>query len=1624
MHFFGAAIITLLTGFFINRFTEGQTKFILFAALLFSILFYIFLRLNSRQKKWYGFSLIVFFGLLYWGINSSVFQTWIVQKVANKLSKNLHTKVSIRHVDFQLFDKMLLEGALVLDKKNDTLLYAGTAKVNITDWFFFKDSISLKYVGLDDAIINLKRKDSVWNYQFLVDYFGGSKKKDTSKSALNLDLKIVELKRVKIWKQDEWAGQNMLTALNAMELHTDDFNTNRHIIKINTLTLDHPVFSQYNYPGLRPPYTPSKDSVFGLKVIAPGLQWNKDEWIFVIKDLEIKDGNFAIEKASDRLPLNDRFDGQHIVLSALNGSFKNVHIEKDTITANINLSTKDRSGFEIKKLSAAFKFTPQLMEFKNLDLITNRSHFKDYYAMRYKNFNTDMGDFMHAVKLEANLKQSEISSDDLAFFSPQSKTWKTNFSIAGNVSGTIDDIAAKKMIIKAGKENYLDGDISLRGLPDINETYINLHSNDLRTSYNQISNLIPKLRTITSPDLSTLGNIRYTGNFTGFINDFVLFGIFNTNLGTIAADMNMKFGTKGITSYSGLISTNSFDAGRFIHNDNLGNISFAGKIAGNGADANAIGISVDGNIKQVFFNGYNYQNIIAKGTLKKKVFEGLVSIDDPNIKVDGLVGNVNFSGKSPQFNFEASVAKLNLKNLKITNDDISLTGIFNLNFTGNNIDDFLGSAKLYNATLRDGDQKLSFDSLNINSTFAEGKKYLSIVTNELEANLAGNFKVLELQDAFQLFLNRYYPAYIKAPKKNLHDQNFSFNIKTKNIGDYIALFNKKLKGFDNSDISGDINLASNILNINVNTPSFAYNAINFNNVKFTGKGTFDSLSLAGNVGDVIINDSLHLPDTKILVTAHNDISDISIKTTASKTLNEADLSLQLQTLTDGFKLYFNPSSFVINNKKWTLEKGGELVLSKKLLSASEVKFVQDKQELIISTEPSGTGNSNDVVIDLKKINIGDIAPFVLKTPRLEGLLTGNIRITDPFKNLNAEFDTRIDEFRFENDSVGILKASGSYSSATGDLLAKAISDNLAYNFNADFAYKTKDSTNNQLKGTLNLNHSNIHILEKYLSTIFNNIQGNATGILMVSGLAKDAKLTGSIKLNDATLTVNYTRCRYIFENNSVLTFNKDEIDFGKLKIRDTLNNTASISGKLYHSFFTNFFFSDLEFKTNNPGKFVLLNTTLRDNKQFYGNVIGQAELSLNGPINDMRMFISGEPTDSSHIYLPTGETAESGKINYIEFIKFGREMQADLSTRQEANIKVDMALIANPFVKIDVILDETTKDIIKAQGSGRLNISAGTKDPLTIRGRYDVEQGQYTFNFQTFLKKPFTLQQGYIEWQGDPYLANLNVDAIYKAENVSMTGIPTVSGSSNATGDVDIIFKLRGTLKEPKPDFEFQLPFGNSLKSDPIANEYFKTRLQSDRNELNRQVTSLLLFNSFIPQQDGLLTASNTSSFVFRSVGQILSATLSSSLNNWLQKLLKTDNVNLYTKINTSDFSFNGINSKPYQNIGNIGLKTSFFKNKLLVTVGGNIDYQLAQASSNTNSNLLFTPDVTFEYLLTPDGRFRVVGFNRTDAGSLGDIAGVTRHNRTGILLSYRKDFDTFGEFFVGSRKRKQASTN
>ena len=1581
---------------------------LLFLSTLKKYILQRFLKILKRTVLVLALLLLVLYGLLH----LTVVQNYIITKVTKVLSKELNTTITIDHVEFKFYNQLSLQSLLIKDVKKDTLLYAGSANIKITDWFFVKDNIVLHYIGLDNVTVNLNRTDSIWNYQFIVDYFD-SPKKSNKKSSLLLDLKEIQLSNINFKQIDGWKGQDMAIALKKCSLFADKIDLPKKNIAIKSIQIIQPVYSMNDYTGLR-----DKLGLTPINIILPPipgkLQWNKNGWIVDVQNIELQNGTFKNDKETpDRPAYTDHFDGLHLSFGQINGTLQKVHFEKDTVTTFAQLSSTEKSGFAIKKLQANIKFTPAIMEFNALELLTNKSRLGNYFAMHYVNFQDDMGQFLHKVKLDGQFINSEIHSDDIAFFAPELKAWKRTMQVNGIASGSIDNLTAKKMVLKSGN-TFIDGSLSIKGLPDIDNTFIDFTSNNLTTNFTEVSSIIPSLKQITQPNLHKLGNIKYVGKFTGLINDFVAFGTINTALGTVVADINLKLPSNKPAIYLGKISTNQFNIGAFIENKNVQYISCNGTVKGSGFSLKNIDANFDGTVKQINVAGYNYQNIAIKGNFKKKLFEGNASIKDPNLNIDYLKGSIDLNGTVPLFNFTAKLNKADFKKLQLTKDDYQLNGNFNLKFSGKNIDEFLGTAKITEAQLLHNSQPLKFDSLILQSTIINQQKYLTLHSNEIDASVIGTFKILALPNAFQIFLSKYFPAYIKKPSTNIGDQDFTFDIKTKQIDEYIQLLDKKLKGFDNSTIKGNLKLKTNELNFTANVPQFEYDKKVFSETVLESTGNLDSLQTNVQVLDITINDSLHLPATNVSINSFNDVSNIKITTSATKALSGAAINANINTYSNGILVHFFPSSFIVNEKKWDLETDGEIAIRNNEITANNITFVQGNQQIKIFTEPSGNmDNKNDVVVALTKVNADDFVPFFLTDPKLEGLVTGKATIQDPFGKPFIDYEATVTDFKTDEKIVGNVQSKGTFDAASGILKFNANSDGAINQFNVDGYINVKDSTLNQTKITIQSDKLDLSFLNTYLGDIFSDISGTAnTQNLELVGNNGHLTFNGTAHVLTGALKVKFTQCKY-FLNNTTINFKPDEIDFGNTIVKDTFNNTATVSGKMYHHFFKDIEFDNVHFTTN---KLLLLNTTKKDNSRFFGKVIGKGSMKLNGFAENMVMDIAGEPsaTDSSQIYIISSNSIENGTIDYIDFIEFGRKMEDDYSNALSSNLLVNMALTANPSCKIDVILDEATGDVIKGQGNGLLNIRVGSNEDLSINGRYDITKGEYKFNFQTFLQKYFTVTSGSsIVWSGNPYEAKIDILAEYNATSVDFSNLATGNNSFLQKSDLKIVSHLTETLLKPAIQFEFQLPDASPLKSNfDVINRM--AQFQQDKNDLNKQVTSILLFNQFINNNQGFITTGGGYNVLANTIGGVVSNAVSGYFNKLLQKL--APNLSFDFGINSSISSSGADLQNNVQRLqaalkGNLIYK--LLNGRLIITVGVNVDYNNPYANLVKNNNWFVTPDATAEWVLSKDGRLRVVAFNRTNV----DVVG--QRNRTGASLSYRKDANTFGELFIRKKKKK-----
>ena len=530
------------------------------------------------------FALLLFIWLL---IQTSPVQNFIIGKITARLSKDLHTEVRIKHVSLSLFDKLNLEGTLIKDHQHDTLLYAGAVKVRITDWFFFRKNIVVKYVGLEDAVIHLHRRDSVWNYGFITDYFSSTDISTTKKTApsspskpIQFGLEKIDFKNVSFIQNDEWIGQKMEAQIGSLLLQADSVNIGKNKFIISSIDIDKPLFALYDFDGLRPDSLKPKSVDTGLYFNESGLQL----WV---KKITLTNGAFISER-QDSLPVNSYFDGKHIHINKLNGSIQNFSFLQDTIAANIDLSAHERSGFELKKLKALFRLTPQMMEFKQLDLRTPKSRIGNYYAMKFDDFIDDMNEYVDSVTMDANFKSSTVNSDDIAFFAPELKNRKQQAEISGHFLGKVVNFSVPDLFIRSGSGMYATGELKMKGLPDIDNTIIALNNGNVQMSYSDLITIVPQLKNISSPNLASLGLFRYNGNFNGTLYRFSANGNISSAIGGISANINMQFPNKGEPRYSGKIITQQFDLGKFTNTPAIGLVSFNGTVSGSSFDIDKV----------------------------------------------------------------------------------------------------------------------------------------------------------------------------------------------------------------------------------------------------------------------------------------------------------------------------------------------------------------------------------------------------------------------------------------------------------------------------------------------------------------------------------------------------------------------------------------------------------------------------------------------------------------------------------------------------------------------------------------------------------------------------------------------------------------------------------------------------------------------------------------------------------------------------------------------------------------------------------------------------------------------------------------------------------------------------
>jgi hypothetical protein len=413
---------------------------------------------------WFTFSLILLLAIGIWILSFEKVQQLLVQRGARYLSEKLHTKVSVNRAHLAFFNSFEMEGVYVEDQQQDTLAYIGKIELRASELLssYWNDNKAIiKTIGIEDAYIYLHRKqDSIWNYDFVAEAFGGSSEQPdqqpeiqkqqpvTKPAGFEIDLKHLRLTRVRFYMLDGWRGEDMTFEIDDVNLHAKSMDLSNKRIALEKLIIDGADIAVREYDGYRPKREKIIDSTDWGTPFNPGL------YQIVANEISLKNAAFAYTDGND-IPLPHEFDEEHIQVTGLQIDLKNTRIFADTIFSTINnLKATERCGLQIASLQADLKLSQVHAALSKLTLQTAYSTIQDHVELNYRNFH-DFEHFITNVNMKANLKQTHVSTLDIGYFANIINEYPIAVKLEGELDGTVDYLKANNLEIRARNSNFV-----------------------------------------------------------------------------------------------------------------------------------------------------------------------------------------------------------------------------------------------------------------------------------------------------------------------------------------------------------------------------------------------------------------------------------------------------------------------------------------------------------------------------------------------------------------------------------------------------------------------------------------------------------------------------------------------------------------------------------------------------------------------------------------------------------------------------------------------------------------------------------------------------------------------------------------------------------------------------------------------------------------------------------------------------------------------------------------------------------------------------------------------------------------------------------------------------------------
>ncbi|MCK0192079.1 translocation/assembly module TamB domain-containing protein [Arenibacter sp. F20364] len=1267
------------------------------------------------------------------------------------------------------------------------------------------------------------------------------------------------------------------------------------------------------------------------------------------------------------------------------------------------LSFVDKSGFQLRNLIFKAELDEGRASISGLELKTNASWLSADLNMEYLSIE-QLINSPEKAKIDLQMPILQLAMADAIFF--QSDLEKNPYfykaqqhPLTGNfkASGTLGEVDIQDLRLDWSKSSVL-GKGQLSRIMTTDSILFDFPVLQATSNREDIQQFISEKDLNIAIPKTILLQAKSHGNLKNIAGEALL------KIPEGKIQLNGHYTNKDQISFEGILKVDSLQLGKLLKNEQLGPVTSTIKATANGDGLSTLNAEFESDFTQLGFNKYDFSNLELSGKIQNGEGNMVLNFKDDNLNFTANT-SLNLDPNQLRAQLNLNVIGADLEALGVSNDNIKTALDLEAKFEGNT-NNYVFNTRIKNGIAVYDGQQYQMDDILLNTKIDSTSTDVTIQSGFLNGKLKSNASPSAINTALTEHFKNYFTDSLIAHSPT-DSVKLKMDLKINPITLLTEVLLKDMEQLDPITIGTNFDARSKDLNFQLNVPNARFKGIALDSLKLSIIGDSTNLNITAGLLNLMA-DPVHIKKTYLKGTLKNKelLLDFSSWDDKEKIVHIASKMVLTQDTT---LLQINPDGLLFNKKEWIIPEDNRITFATNHLGFKNVNLTRNSQQLEMRNQVSDAGETQ-LTLDFNQFKLQTFLSLLNPdSPLATGMVNGNLTMENPYGATGIVADYEIDNLEVMQHPLGNLSLKAtSQNNNTYDFDLALKGSGLDIDLQGDFAAA---ETGAQLNLDLDLNRIDLKVIEDFSFGQLKNSHGYLSGKINVSGTTSSPEYTGTINFYETEF--NVASLNAVFKiSEETLKLDTGGVYLNNFQIADANDSKFQLDGTIGTKDMLNPKF-DLEL---NAKQFQVLNSTEKDYELFYGKADLDIDLSVKGdlqlPIIDGKLRVR-EGTDVTYV-VPESQMDIQEREGVVIFVN--RQNPDAILTRNDSEettaffkgLDVKAILEIADDSNFNIIIDKRTGDNLLVSGDASLNLNMEPNGRIQLTGRYELNSGHYETNLYNLVNRRFLINpNSTIIWQGDPTDAKLDVTATYKVE----TSASPLMSSVVSSEDISVTNQYRqvlpflvylnvdGQLLEPKLSFELDMPEDEQGSLGGAV--YGRVQqLNQQEAELNKQVFSLLALNRFYPDSGSDGSIGGTAAIARDNVNKVLSG----ELNAFSDRVFGHSGFELDFDLD-SFTDYQGESPQDRTQL-NINAKKKLFDDRLIVTAGSAVDVEGSAQPGQEETPII--GNVSLEYLLTKDGRYRLRGFRKNEYENIIDGQLIV----TGVALIFNREFNRFSQLF------------